>query len=152
MAELERANTVITSRGDVEIGITDSIQRHYARHVVQRKPISQAKLDFEHSRPRWLRECLAEATGVFFYGNYSCEHSPQFQHVTYTHFLVYAGISSVAAFTLATGNDLNAPSARDASLIPAFGSFLQIGFAFALGIAFAIVSNCCRSLIVLLGL
>lgn len=56
-------------------------------------------------------------------------------------FLVYAGISSVAALNISIFNDLNAPSARDAALIPAFGSFLQVGFAFALGIAFAIVSE-----------
>lgn len=68
MAELERMETVNTTRGDVEIGITDAIQKHYARHVVQRRPISQRQLEFEHKRPRWLRECLAEATGVFFYG------------------------------------------------------------------------------------
>jgi len=60
--------TVDTGRGDVEIGITDAIQQHYFRHVVQRKPVSQRKLDFEHKRPRWVREFLAEMTGVFFYG------------------------------------------------------------------------------------
>ena len=51
----------------VEIGATEAIQQHFARHVVTHKPISQRKLDFEHSRPRWLREMAAEATGVFFY-------------------------------------------------------------------------------------
>jgi hypothetical protein len=53
---------------ELELGATDAVQRHYSRHVVERRPISQRKLDFEHSRPRWLREMMAEATGVFFYG------------------------------------------------------------------------------------
>lgn len=50
-------------------------------------------------------------------------------------FYVYGGVSSVAAFTIAVAEDSKAAP----SLIPAFGSFLQIGFAFALGIAFAII-------------
>jgi hypothetical protein len=52
---------------DMEIGVTDAVQRHATRHVVLPKPVSQRRLDFEHSRPRWLSEMLAEATGVFFY-------------------------------------------------------------------------------------
>lgn len=52
---LQQAPTVDTQRGDVEVGVTDAIQEHFARHVVERKPISQARLNFEHSRPRWLR-------------------------------------------------------------------------------------------------
>jgi hypothetical protein len=43
--------------------VSDTVQRHATRHVV---PVSQRRLDFEHSRLRWLREMLAEATGVFF--------------------------------------------------------------------------------------
>ena len=65
---LERATTVNTSAGDVELGVTDALQKHFSRHVVQRRPVSQRKLDFEHRRPRLLREMMAEATGVFFYG------------------------------------------------------------------------------------
>jgi hypothetical protein len=52
---------------DMEIGVTDAVQRHIQRHVVAPKPVSQRKLDFEHSRPRWMREMAAEALGVFFY-------------------------------------------------------------------------------------
>ncbi len=52
---------------NLEIGITEAVQRHVTRHVVPPKPISQRKLDFEHRRPRWLREMAAEAIGVFFY-------------------------------------------------------------------------------------
>jgi glycerol uptake facilitator-like aquaporin len=73
--------------------------------------VSQRKLDFEHRRPRWLRECLAEATGVFFY--------------------VFPGIASVASFTLNEASPLG---------VTAFGSLFQIGCAFALGIAFAIIT------------
>ena len=52
---------------DMEIGITEAVQRHVHRHVARPKPVSQRKLDFEHSRPRWMREMAAEAIGVFFY-------------------------------------------------------------------------------------
>lgn len=61
---LSRQETVDAGAGDIELGYSDAIQKHFSRHVVQRKPISQARLDFERSRPRWLRECMAEATGL----------------------------------------------------------------------------------------
>ena len=35
---------------DLEIGATEAVQKHYSRHVVATKPVSQRKLDFEHSR------------------------------------------------------------------------------------------------------
>lgn len=38
-----------------------AIQKHYERHVVSTKPVSQRKLDYERARPRWLREMMAEA-------------------------------------------------------------------------------------------
>lgn len=53
--------------GQMEIGVTDAVQAHVARYVVSPKAVSQRKLDFEARRPRWLREMMAEATGVFFY-------------------------------------------------------------------------------------
>lgn len=62
MADLNRLQT-----HDMEMGATEAVQQHMSRHVVATKPVSQRKLDFEHSRPRILRECMAEATGVFFY-------------------------------------------------------------------------------------
>ncbi|KAK4991900.1 hypothetical protein LTR66_002122 [Elasticomyces elasticus] len=92
---------------DMELGATEAVQKHIARHVVETKPVSQRKLDFEHSRPRWLREMAAEATGVFFY--------------------VFPGIAATATFILNKAD-------------PAFGSLLQVGFAFAIGIAFAIIT------------
>jgi len=99
---LERLHT-----HDLELGVTDAIKRHVQRHVVDAPPVSQKRLDFEHSRPRWIREMIAEATGVFFY--------------------VYPGLASTAAFLI---NEAN----------PAFGSMFQIGMAYAIGIAFAIIT------------
>jgi hypothetical protein len=52
---------------DMELGVTEAIHKHVTRHVVAAKPVSQRRLDFEHSRPRWLREMAAEATGVFLF-------------------------------------------------------------------------------------
>jgi len=60
---MERLHT-----NDLELGATEAAQKHFERHVVAPKAVSQRKLDFEHRRPRWLREMMAEATGVFFYG------------------------------------------------------------------------------------
>lgn len=54
---------------------------------------------------------MAEATGVFFY--------------------VFPGIASVASFTLGIGSPLG---------VTVFGSIFQIGWAFAFGIAFAIIT------------
>lgn len=58
-----------------------------------------------------LRECMAEATGVFFY--------------------VFPGIAAVASFTV---------NAEGALPVTFFGNIFQVGFAFALGIAFAIIT------------
>ncbi|KAH6711096.1 aquaporin-like protein [Leptodontidium sp. 2 PMI_412] len=91
---------------DMEIGVTEAVQRHVQRHVVPPKPVTQRKLDFEHARPRWMREMAAEALGVFFY--------------------VYPGIASQASFFLNKTE-------------PVFGSLFQIGWAYAIGIAFAII-------------
>jgi len=96
---------------DLEIGATETLQRHITRFVVEPPPVTQRKIDFEHRRPRWLRECMAEATGVFFY--------------------VFPGIAAVASFLL---------NARTPIGAAAFGSFFQIGWGFSLGIAFAIIT------------
>lgn len=123
MAHLRRLQT-----NDLEIGATEAVQRHYARHVVASKPVSQRKLDFEARRPRWLRECLAEATGVFFYGSCACRPNKSDKPV-------YPGIAATAStFLNAT------PGTQGQLLNPTFGSLLQIGFAYALGIAFAIIT------------
>ncbi|KAM3455673.1 hypothetical protein NHJ6243_008422 [Beauveria neobassiana] len=95
---------------DLELGVTDAIQRHVSRHVVAAKPVSHRRLDFERARPRWVRECMAEATGVFFY--------------------VFPGIAAVASFTLNLASPVG---------VAAFGSLFQIGWAFGFGIAFAII-------------
>lgn len=106
MSQINRLQT-----NDLEIGVTDAVVSHVNRQVVQRKPVSQRTLDLEHARPRWLRECMAEATGTFFY--------------------VFPGIASIASFTLNLENPLG---------VTAFGSIFQIGWAFAVGIAFAIIT------------
>jgi glycerol uptake facilitator-like aquaporin len=97
---------------DIETGVAEALERHIVRHVVPPPPVSQRRLNFEHSRPRILREMMAEATGVFFY--------------------VFPGIASVAAFTLNASND--------ALPITFFSSLFQVGLAFALGITFAIIT------------
>lgn len=72
-AHLRRLRT-----GDVELGISDVLQRHITRHVADQKPITQRRLDFEHTRPRWYREIIAEAIGVFLYGMLvSCRALPR---------------------------------------------------------------------------
>ncbi|PNS20667.1 hypothetical protein CAC42_2912 [Sphaceloma murrayae] len=105
---------------DMEIGATEAVQKHMSRHVVATKPVSQRKLNFEHSRPRWLREMFAEATGVFFYGK------------------LYPGIAA-AASTYLNQITIENTSTLPSTPNPAFGSIFQIGWAFALGIAFAII-------------
>jgi glycerol uptake facilitator-like aquaporin len=98
---------------DLELGVTDAIQRHVSRHVIPPKAVSQRKLDFEHKRPRILRECMAEATGVFFY--------------------VFPGIAAISQFTVNASPNSPLP-------VPFFSNILQVGFAFAFGIAFAIIT------------
>jgi hypothetical protein len=105
----------------VELGVTDALQKHITRHVVQPKPVSARKLRYEHARPRILREMFGEATGVFFY--------------------VFPGIASVASFTLATVNPVAVGENGTPGIgVFIFGSLFQIGFAFAFGIAFAIIT------------
>ena len=100
---LRHENALLTSR------------RHITRQVHAPKAVSQRKLDFEHKRPRLLRECMAEATGVYFY--------------------VLPGIAAVTAFTLSTTNGLG-----EALGTSTFGGLFQIGVAFGFGIAFAIIT------------
>lgn len=63
---------------DIELGVSEVLRKHVTRLVHPGPPITQRRLDFEHARPRILREMTAEATGVFFY--------------------VYPGIAATAAF------------------------------------------------------
>lgn len=58
---------------------------------------------------------MAEATGVFYY--------------------VFPGIAAIASFTLNTTSPVG-----EAIGVAAFGSIFQIGWAFAIGIAFAIIT------------
>jgi len=96
---------------DIEIGASEALQKHNTRHVIAPPPVTQRRLNFEHKRPRILRECVAEATGVFFY--------------------VFPGIAAIASFTVNSTGPLP---------VPFYGNILQVGFAFALGIAFAIIT------------
>jgi glycerol uptake facilitator-like aquaporin len=100
-----------TQANDLEFGATDALQQHVTHQLLAPKPISQRRLNFEARRPRVVRECMAEATGVFFY--------------------VFPGVASVASFTLHDKSPIG---------VTAFGSLFQIGWAFAIGIAFAIVT------------
>ena len=63
----ENANLYRLQTGELEIGVTEALQRHITRTIHQPPPVSQRRLDFEQSRPRWLREMGAEALGVFLY-------------------------------------------------------------------------------------
>ena len=72
--------------------------------------VTQRRLTLETTRPRLLRQCLAEMTGVFFF--------------------VFTGLASVAAYMLHKEGDLP---------VTAFGSHFQTGCAFGLGVAFAVI-------------
>ncbi|KAF2173650.1 hypothetical protein M409DRAFT_61972 [Zasmidium cellare ATCC 36951] len=99
-SHMERLRT-----NDLELGATEAVQQHFARRIVAPKPVSQRKLDFERARPRWLRECMAEATGVFFY--------------------VFPGIAATAAFTV------NKEDAAFGSIF-SIGFAFSFGIAFAI--------------------
>lgn len=73
--------------GDLEIGNTQVLLRHPTPHLAadHAPPVSERRLRWEAKRPLWLRECLAETTGVFCY--------------------TYSGVASTAALTLATAAD-----------------------------------------------
>ncbi|KAK7917270.1 hypothetical protein PG985_010878 [Apiospora marii] len=96
---------------DLELGATEALQRHVTRSVITHKPVSQRKLDFEAKRPRWLRECLAEATGVFLY--------------------VFPGVAATASFLTNAAHPLG---------VAPFGGLFQVGCAYAVGIVFAIIT------------
>lgn len=101
MANLDRLET-----HDLELGATEAVQKHMSRHVVATKPVSQRKLDFEHKRPRFLRECMAEATGVFFYV-YASLHawrSSPFLFLVVIFILVFVFFLFVPSFLPTPGN------------------------------------------------
>lgn len=55
--------------------------------------------------------------------------------------IVFPGIASIASFTLATVNPIAIGESGTPGIgVPVFGSLFQIGFAFAFGIAFAIIT------------
>ncbi|KAF2163621.1 hypothetical protein M409DRAFT_68511 [Zasmidium cellare ATCC 36951] len=93
---------------DLESDYKNALQQYSSRHVVLRPPVSQRRLDFEYRRPQPLRECIAEAVGVFIY--------------------VFPGFASIAAINL----NIISP------IVTLFGSLFQVGLAFGVGIALAI--------------
>jgi hypothetical protein len=111
----------------VELGITDALQKHISLQVVAPKPVSQQKLDFEYSRPRWLRECLAETMGVFIY--------------------VFPGIAAVASLTFGGGE------ATTGSILQ-IGLAFALGISFAISMSsnallvsfFVLITTPCCSL------
>lgn len=111
MAKSHNMPPRLHSQNDPELGVSSGLQQHLTPQTPAPKPISQRRLHFESKRPLLLRECTAEATGTFFY--------------------VFAGIASVASFTL---------HGQTALGVTAFGSLFQIGWAFAIGIACAIIT------------
>ncbi|CRK47363.1 hypothetical protein BN1723_007502 [Verticillium longisporum] len=94
-----------------ETDLTDAAARWLKRSEPTYRPISERRLRFESRRPTWLRECIAEAIGVFIF--------------------VLCGISSITSFTLHQSDDLG---------VTAFGSIFQIGWAFAVGVAIAVIT------------
>ncbi|KAK4500964.1 hypothetical protein PRZ48_006770 [Zasmidium cellare] len=93
---------------DLEADYKNALQRYSSRHLVLRPPVSQRRLDFEYRRPQLLRECIAEAVGVFIY--------------------VFPGFASIASINL----NITSPT------VTLFGSLFQVGLAFGVGIALAI--------------
>lgn len=63
-----RENLRRMGTNDVEIGVSDVLQTHVTRHIAHVKPVSQRRLNFEHKRPRVVREIVAETLGTFIYG------------------------------------------------------------------------------------
>jgi len=91
--------------------VSNGLHRYLDRIETHYKPVSQTRLNFEFSRPRLLRECLAEFTGVAFF--------------------VFPALASVANYILNRHNEIG---------VVAYGSHFQTGCAFALGIAAAILT------------
>lgn len=52
---------------DIETGIANALQRHVTRHVAPAPKVTQTRLEYERKRPRWLKEMIAEAIGVFIF-------------------------------------------------------------------------------------
>lgn len=99
----------IETEPDIEVGLSEILRHHITRNL-RNQPISRRRLALEHKRPPLIRACVAETIGVFFY--------------------VFPGIASVASLLTNAKNELGAA---------VFGSFFQIGLAFAAGIIFAII-------------
>ncbi|KAL8399788.1 hypothetical protein RB594_000267 [Gaeumannomyces avenae] len=96
----------------VDCAVHDALERHVSQQLPPYKPVSQRKLSREARRPRWLRECIAELLGVFFF--------------------VFPGLASIASFTIHHSLDKDSASA--------FGSIFQIGWGMGMGVSFAVIT------------
>lgn len=95
----------------MEHEISSGLHRYLDRIEVPYRPVSHRRLNFESRRPKVLRECLAEFTGVCFF--------------------VFPALASVATYILHTNSELG---------VSAYGSHFQTGCAFAIGVAAAILT------------
>lgn len=94
-----------------DVDVQEAAAQYIAAHEPVYRPVSERRLEFEHARPALLRQCVAEATGVFFF--------------------VFCGIASIASFVLHHDHEQG---------LAAFGSIFQIGWAFGAGVALAIIT------------
>lgn len=94
---------------NVESGVADILRQYSARHLPP-KPVSRRRLAFERQRPRILRECTAEAIGVFFF--------------------VFCGGAAIGSLVSNSHNPVGAA---------AYGSMLQVGISYCFGIVFGLV-------------
>lgn len=97
---------IVSSKSDTEAVLRPNLPSRQPLYG----PVSQRRLNFESARPQWLRECAAEATGVFFY--------------------VFPGLASVASQMIESNNATGTASV----------SQFQVGWAFGIGIVFAILT------------
>ncbi|CAI4213852.1 unnamed protein product [Parascedosporium putredinis] len=95
----------------MEHDISTGLHRYLDRIEVPYRPVSHRRLELESRRPRLLRQCLAEFTGVCFF--------------------VFPALASVATYILHADSELG---------VSAFGSHFQTGCAFAVGVAAAIIT------------
>jgi len=100
--------------GEIEVGFTDVLRKHPTVHLAadHAPPIPAWILAFERRRPGLLRECIAEATGVFCY--------------------VYGGVSVLATFILTSA----AKEANFGSLLN-----VAFGFAFGIAMALIVAAG-----------
>lgn len=58
----------LETASQLEVGITDAVRQPIPRKVAVPVPVTQRRLDFEHKRPRLVREMIGEIVGMFMCG------------------------------------------------------------------------------------